>query len=284
METSRRDHELCIWWGTADRAGHFCECGTVSVVWGNEKTGNPKHVFSADWMHLATLLWFLVPHGIYIVAVCRTGKSFKWSKDGECLCIKLKLQIFEVNDCSDSTAILGQRFCLMTYHEKFMVERHNAKIILGNSTQSVDVSNEQSKQTGKMRKVLGWSILGEVSFSSLVINSALHWQVAVALSRRTTKKKKTHDNQSVKKIWCLWEIFVINNIMNAQRGVCARPVMIFKSEERNPATGILIISLSAFRFQCDKYLSNVMNRCSCCSRQKQTSTTEREFINRMGMV
>lgn len=81
--------------------------------------------------------------------------------------------------------------------------------------------------------------------SVALINAPLHWQVAVALSRRTTKNPR--DSQSVKSSRCLQEGSVINNITNARRGVGLSCVMNFKSEKWVPARSRLIIRLSSLR-------------------------------------
>lgn len=77
-----------------------------------------------------------------------------------------------------------------------------------------------------------------------LINAVLHWQVAVALSKRTTNTPQ--DSKSVKNGGCLLQLFVINNITNAQRLMCASHGMNSKSEKLNPATSMLIIGLAAF--------------------------------------
>lgn len=112
----------------------------------------------------------------------------------------------------------------MNYHENSMAEQLNVKIVHCEIQLNLHMCSISDADRV------------EVCFLFIflaLINAVLYWQVAAALSRRTTiKKKPNHKTASLSKnSRCLLEIFVINNIANARRGVRVRHVMNFKSEK-----------------------------------------------------
>lgn len=115
-----------------------------------------------------------------------------------------------------------------------------------------------------------------------LFNAALYQQIVINLSRRIGGKKQNNATASLskkkKKSPCLQEISVINNITNAQRGIICH-VMNYKSVKLNQTACMLIISLSAFRHLCDKYLRNIMMCKGCWNTQKQTFTSKLTFLN-----